>query len=78
MNNPLSFQILLQQLRDENPITVEINRGFSRTLFYENNKYYEQTPGGRKEISLEEAQGYLRVMIARWRREQRQRQREKK
>ena len=69
MNNPVSFQTLLQQLREGNPITVEISQGFSRTLFYENGDYFEQTPQGRKKISREEAQGHLRLMIARWRRE---------
>jgi len=72
--NPVSFQTLLQQLREGTPITVEISPTFSRTLFYENGNYHEQTPGGRKKISLEEAQGYLRIMIARWRRERREHQ----
>ena len=75
MNRPVSFGTLLRQLREGDPIIVEIGKDFSRTLFYENDKYYEETPGGRTEISREEAQGYLRIMIARWRRERRQRQR---
>jgi len=76
--NPKSFRALLQQLREVGPITVEMNATFSRTLFYENGKYYEQTPNERKEISPEEAQGYLHIMVARWRRERRERRKGKK
>ena len=75
---PKSFQILLQQLRERNPITVEMSGNFSRTLFYENGDYFEQTPEGRKKISLEEAQGYLRVFIARLRRERREQRKGKR
>jgi len=50
-----SFLNLLQKLREGNPLTVEMQGPFSRTLFYENGHYYEQTPKGRKEISSEEA-----------------------
>jgi hypothetical protein len=57
---------------------VEISPGFSRTLFYENGDYHEQTPQGRNKISLEEAQGYLHVMIARWLRERRERRKGKR
>ena len=73
-----SFQSLLQQLREGNPITVEMTTDFSRTLFYENGDYFEQTPGGRKKISLEEAQGHLRLMVARWRRERREQRKGKR
>ncbi len=65
---PESFRDLLEKLTEGNPITVDTGR----TLFYENGDYFEQTLEGRKKISLEEAQGYLRVMIARWRRERRE------
>ena len=72
-----SFLNLLQKLREGNPLTVEMQGPFSRTLFYENGHYYEQTPKGRKEISSEEAHGYLRVLIARWRRERREQREDK-
>ena len=74
---PSSFQDLLQKLREGHPIIVEISQDFSRTLFYENGDYFEQTPDGKNRISLEEAQGYLRVMIARWRRARREQRQEK-
>ena len=69
---PVSFRTLLQRLREGESITVEVREGFFRTLFYENGEYFEETPEGRAKISLEEAQGYLRVLIARWRGERRQ------
>lgn len=72
---PQSFQILLQKLRDGYPIIVETG-SFSRTLLYEDGDYFEQTPSGKKRISLGEAQSYIRLMIARWRRERRERRKE--
>lgn len=69
---PESFRDLLEKLRRGGPITVDTGR----TLFYENGTYFEQTPSGRKKISLEEAQGYLRIMVARWRRELREQRKE--
>lgn len=72
---PKSFQDLLEDLKKRGSITVDTGR----TLFYENREYYEQTPEGKKPISPEEAQGYLRIMVARGRRERReQRKQEEK
>ncbi|GEM_PF-4103165 len=76
MEEHQSFQALLQKLREGSPIMVETGP-LSRTLFYESGNYFEQTPRGQKKISKEEAQAYLRVMIARWRRERREEHKEK-
>ena len=72
MNQPKSFQTLLQELRGGKPITVEMSGDFLRTLFYENDSYWEQTPDGKKKISRGVALGYLRVFIARLRDERRE------
>lgn len=77
MERPPSFQDLLESLRQGHPITIESGETFWRILFYENVDYFEQTPEGTKKISLEEAQRYLQLMVARWRRERRERRRKR-
>ena len=75
---PISLKSLLQRLREGSPINVEMSQNFSRTLFYENETYYEQTPEGRRRISREEALLHLRMFIARAREERREQRKGKR
>ncbi len=64
---PVSFQDLLNCLRDENPITVEITEGVSIVLSYKDGTY---SVNG-EEVSREEVHSYLSAHIGRKRRERR-------
>lgn len=67
----MSTQYLVQQTREGHPLTVESesdadgNLVFSRTIFYENGRWFQETPRGKEQIHRRVAVDAIRAFASR-------------